>query len=206
MLGLLRRTFHSVSCSSAKRSLYLLYVRSQLLYCSPLWRPHLITDIRLLETVQRRATRFILFNSSDRMDYKERLMNLNILPLMMEYEISDIIFFIKSIKNPSNHFNIMNYVELCTSNTRSSTYLKLRHSKVRTNVQGQFFFNRIPRLWNTIPPVDVNLPISTIKATLRQYFKSHFMLHFDPNNTCSFHLLCPCHKCSKLPVTVLYHI
>ena len=40
------------------------------------------------------------------MDYRDRLLNLNILPLMMQYEISDIMFLVKCIKNPSNYFNI----------------------------------------------------------------------------------------------------
>ena len=43
-LGLLRRTFKSVSCILAKRVLYISLVRSQFQYCSPAWRPHLIKD------------------------------------------------------------------------------------------------------------------------------------------------------------------
>ena len=44
-LGLLRRTFsHSVDIPT-KKALYLALVRSQLLYCSPLWHPYLICDI-----------------------------------------------------------------------------------------------------------------------------------------------------------------
>ena len=60
-LYLLRRTFHNVHCSQAKKVLYLSLVRSQLLYCSPVWRPHLIKDIVSIENVQRRATKFIFF-------------------------------------------------------------------------------------------------------------------------------------------------
>ena len=35
-------------------------VRSQVLYCSPVWRPHLIKDIKKLEQLQRWATKYIL--------------------------------------------------------------------------------------------------------------------------------------------------
>ena len=73
--------------------LYISLVRSQLLYCSPLWRPYLISDIGQLESVQRRATRYISKCSSHN-NYKERLTDINLLPLMMIYEISDIIFFV----------------------------------------------------------------------------------------------------------------
>ena len=39
-LGGIRRTFNT-SCVSTKRQLYLSLIRSQLSYCSPIWRPHL---------------------------------------------------------------------------------------------------------------------------------------------------------------------
>ena len=52
-LGLLLRTFKSVSCILAKRVLYISLVRSQFQYCSPARRPHLIKDIISLEKLQR---------------------------------------------------------------------------------------------------------------------------------------------------------
>ena len=85
-LGLLRRVFSSASCVRAKRVLYLSLVQSKLLYCSPIWRPHLLTYIRALENVQRRATKFILNDFLS--NYRFRLVNLNLLPLMMIFELS----------------------------------------------------------------------------------------------------------------------
>ena len=90
MLGLLRRVFSNSMAVSAKRSLYVSLVRSQLLYCSPIWHPYLLTDVKSLELVQRRATKFIMNNSI--LDYRNRLIHLNLLPLMMELELADIIF------------------------------------------------------------------------------------------------------------------
>ena len=200
MLGLLRRFFSSINCIQVKRSLYLSLVCSQLHYCSVLWRPHFKVDIRHLETVQRRATRFIVNDNS--MDYKERLMNLNILPLMMQYEISDIMFLVKCIKKPSNYFNISDFITFSTSNTRSSTYLKLKHSKSKNNTLGQFYFNRIPRLWNSLPCIDLDLSIPTIRAKLRHLIWNHFISKFDPSNICTYHYLCPCHSCSVLPISL----
>ena len=81
MLGLMRRVFSSVKCIPVKRSLYLSFVHSQLLYCSPLWRPHLLTDIKSLETVQRRATKLIVGDAS--VKYRDCLLQLKMLPLMM---------------------------------------------------------------------------------------------------------------------------
>ena len=81
------RTLHVVrcclsisNCVQMKKFLYLPLIRSKLTYCSPVW-PHLIRDIVLIKRVQRRATKFILGWSS--VDYKQRLISLHILPLMM---------------------------------------------------------------------------------------------------------------------------
>ena len=58
-LYLLKRTFNTHATAS-KKLLYILLVRSQLIYCSQLWRPYLLKDIITLERIQRRATKFIL--------------------------------------------------------------------------------------------------------------------------------------------------
>ena len=79
MLGLLRRAFETHS-TIVKKKLYLSLVRSQLTYCSQIWRPFLHKDILFIEKIQRRATKYILndYNSS----YKMRLIQLKLLPLM----------------------------------------------------------------------------------------------------------------------------
>ena len=53
-------------------------------------------DIIKLEKVQRRSTKFILHNTN--LTYKERLQSLNLLPLMMWYEVADVMFFLKEVK------------------------------------------------------------------------------------------------------------
>ena len=111
ILGLLRRTFRSNLNIHAKKSLYTSLIRSQLLYCSQLWHPHLLQDITILEQLQRRSTKFILNDYQS--DYKTCLIKLSMLPLMYYYDLSDILFFIKSVKFPSSHFNINNYVHFC---------------------------------------------------------------------------------------------
>ena len=200
MLGLLRRVFSNSIAVSAKRSLYISLVRSQLLYCSPIWHPYLLADVKSLELVQRRATKFIMNNST--LDYRNRLIHLNLLPLMMELELADIIFFVKSIKAPSDHFNIFDFVQFSSLHTRSSSNLKLKHSLSSNKFERNSYFNRIPRLWNSLPSVDINLPLSTIKSKLRKYFWDHFITNFSSDNICSYHLLCLCHMCSKNPVNM----
>ena len=136
ILGLIRRSFTSTLCPTAKKNLYLSLVRSQLAYGSQIWRPHLIKDIMDLERIQRRATKYILndFHSS----YKNRLQSLKILPLMMQLELYDILFFIRCLKEPNenNAFSIQSYVSFSNSNTRSTTHLKLKHSLSKTHAAG----------------------------------------------------------------------
>ena len=91
--------------------LYISLVQSQVLYCSPIWRPCLIKNINMLERIQRQATKWIL--NDYQLTYRCRLMSLHLLPLMYIYELNDVIFFIKSHKQPSSHFNVLSLV--CTS-------------------------------------------------------------------------------------------
>lgn len=96
ILGLLRRMFASSNNVTTKKKLYLSLVRSQLIYGSLIWRPLLQRDINTIEHIQRRATKYIL--NRDTSDYRSRLIILNLLPLSMLLELSDICFFVKSFK------------------------------------------------------------------------------------------------------------
>jgi len=62
-------------------------------------------DINNLELLQRRATKYILNDYAS--DYKTTLFKLELHPLIYIIKLSDITFFIKSIKNPTSSFNII---------------------------------------------------------------------------------------------------
>ena len=171
MLGLLRRVFSSSVSVSAKRSLYISLVRSKLLYCSSVWHPYLLVDIKNLEYVQRRATKFNASNPL--LDYRNRLIYLNLLPLMMELEIADNLLLVKSVKFPSDYFNIHEFVQFCSHSTRAGHGFKLKHPLCRSNYERNFYFNRIPRLWNSLPSFDITLSPPAIKSKLRAYFWDH---------------------------------
>ena len=137
-LGLIKRTFSSINSVFTKKRLYLSLVRSQLTYGSMLWRPLLIKDITSLEKIQRRATKFILGHNSTNLSYKERLIQLNILPLMYYLELADIMMFVNSYKSTSCRFNILQFVTVSNSNTRSSDKLTLKHTISFSNQQRHF--------------------------------------------------------------------
>ena len=87
-------------------------------------------------------------------DYKTRLVKLHLLPLAMLYELNDICFFIKSLMQTSRSFNILDYVSFSRNNTRSGTHNKLVLPLSTSSRHKHFFFNRIPHLWNSLPPID----------------------------------------------------
>ena len=146
------------------------------MYCSCLWKPYLLSDIELLERVQRRATKYILNNYTS--NYKERLLRLKLLPLMYIYDLVDIMFFIKSVKFPSEKFNMLNFVEFISGPTRSAGY-KLRHMIASKYSVMNSYFYRIPRLWNSLPLIDLSQTLQTIKFKLKNYFWNHFVNNFD---------------------------
>ena len=116
-LGLVRRT---VGASvQVRKYLYLLLFCSQMSYysCSQIWHPHLLKDISLLESFQRKATKWILNNYI--LDYKSRLCSFNFCLSWCLLRLMIITFFITSFKMPTSNFNILQYVSFSSSVTRS---------------------------------------------------------------------------------------
>ena len=196
ILGLLRRVFSPQNPTRSKNN-YISLVRSQLLYCSILWKPHFIKYIQKFERVQRRATKYILNDFTS--DYKSHLIHTQLLPLTYILDLNNIMFFIKSLKNCHDGFNITNYIKFVTGNTRSALCNKLQQTKSTNNTLQNFYFNRLPRIWNTLPIIDINEHPTRIKNKLTKYLWKHFLNNFDPTITCTFSILCPCINCSKVP-------
>ena len=109
---------------------------------------------------------------------------------MIEFDIADIMLLVKSIKFPSDHFNICNFVQFCSHSTRATHGLKLKHSLCRSDFEGNFYFNRIPRLWNALPSFDITLSLSAIKSKIQEYFRDHFMSTFNSSIVCIHTTIC----------------
>ena len=200
-LAFLRRTFSSQHTpTDVKRRLYLSLIIPILTYCSPFWRPSLVSDFVAIEKFQRRAKKYIFHDYSS--DYFARLSSLKLLPLMYRLEMSDIMFFLSSLRHPTPQFNIMDHFSFCSSKTRSSSHSKLRHKFSSSSSSHHSFFTRFPRLWNYLPTIDVKKSLTAIKKELHQFFISHFQAKFDPTNHHTFHIICPCNSCSKIPSSI----
>ena len=125
-----------------KLKLYTSLMKSQLTYCSVIWRPHLLQDITKLEQLQRRVTKYNIILNDYSSTYRTRLLHLNLLPLMYVFKIYDIMFLIKSLKFPTDSFNINHFISFSTSSTRSCG-VKLQHNTAFTNKQLHFYFVRL---------------------------------------------------------------
>ena len=86
-------------------------VKSHVSYCCQLWQTFLIKDIQSIEKIQRRATKYILNDSSS--DYKSRLLSLNVLPLIYWLDLQDLVFLVKCLKDPHNTMNILLLRKFC---------------------------------------------------------------------------------------------
>ena len=78
-------------------------------------------------------------------------------------DISDIMFAIKSLKSPTIAFSITDHITFASGNTRLGSSNKLQHSRNFNVTSSNFFFNRLPRIWNALPIINLNLDPPTIK-------------------------------------------
>ena len=135
-------------------------MRSQLIYGSLIWKSLLHRDINTIEHIQYRATKYILNDYTS--DYRSRLIILNLLPLSMLLELSNVCFFVRSLKlceSPDQSFNILNHVSFSQNNTRSGAFNKLVQPPIKHNRDKQFYFNRLPHIWNSLPLIDLKLSL-----------------------------------------------
>ena len=108
-------------------------------------------------------------------------------------------FFIKNLHNHHDGFNINGYIKFATDNTCLASSNKLYQTKSTNNTRTHFYFNRLPRIWNTLPIINLNDHPTRIKSKLSEYLWNHFWSNFDPAITCSFSISCPCLNCTKVP-------
>ena len=165
---------------------------------------HSLSKISVQKPVRAYSTKYILNNYD--LSYKQRLEQLHLLPLMYTYEFIDLMFFIKSLKSPSAHFDISQHIQFASHCTRAASTHKLSYLSTTTSSYHKSYFNRIIRLWNSVPIIDLTLSLSTIKTLLTNYLWTNFSANFISDYTCTFHLLCPCYRCSKLPIIFNYQL
>ena len=177
---------------------YLSLVVPVVTYGSPVWRPSLIRDIVSLEKLQRRATKYML--QDYQLDYKSRLCQLKLLPLMYRLEFIEVIFFITQLNCRSSSFDILNCFSFSSSTTRCGSHKKLIHSSKTSSAARNTFFHRFPRLWNSLPPINLSSSITSLKRFIKSVFIKKFNDVFNPYDSHTLHIVCPCSTCSCLSI------
>ena len=165
-LGIVRRNGHIVLDPKCRRALYLSLVRSQFENCSIVWRPTTTSLSDKLESLQKRAMKWILSeeNRSYSPDiYFQKCKEMDILPLSLKFDLNDLIFFHK-VLNDLTAIDLPSYLSFYRGGSRlRSCHLDTlsivcsltpssSSSSVRSNNPlAKSFFYRTHLLWNRLP-------------------------------------------------------
>ena len=117
---MVRRNGHIVIDQKRRRALYLSLVRSQFENCSIIWRPCNKSLSDKLESVQKRAIKWILFEegrSYPPEQYAKKCKLVDILPLSQKFDLNDLIFFHKVLNN-SIPVSLLHYLSLYQGTSR----------------------------------------------------------------------------------------
>ena len=144
-LGLIKRVCgRAISETDTRKLLYCALVRPRLEYASNVWSPYTAKHRRLIENVQRRATKFVLNYPPRETSYTDRLAALDLLPLEYRREISDLVLLFKYRIGLINAAFNKNFVPFCHSyNTRNFDQRNCRaiHVINRTTSDFPFFLD-----------------------------------------------------------------
>ena len=185
-LGIVRRNGHIVTDVRSRRALYLSLVRSQFENCSIVWRPTTISLSKKLESLQKRAIKWILSEenlSYSSEQYIQKCKAVDILPLAQKFDLNDLLFFHKSINNLVP-VSLPQYLSFYLGGSRlrhchldsqslvSSIVPRSSQSSIHSSGPlSKSFFYRTHLLWNS-------LPLEIRQISCPSSFKSHLTKHF----------------------------
>jgi endonuclease/exonuclease/phosphatase family metal-dependent hydrolase len=159
--GLLRRNCYFVNSIKQRRTLYVTLVRSLFEHCSIIWRPTTQSLLSKLESIQKRATKWILHeeHSSYKSDlvYLLKCKEIKLLPLSSRFELNDILFFHKIVCNRVEVVlpDYLKYYDgssrLRSSHLDSLSFVSTIIPKSSSNAFSKSFFYRTHSLWNQLP-------------------------------------------------------
>ena len=165
-LGLIAKTFSYMS-KEMFLTLYKSIVRPHLEYITPVWSPQFKKEQKIIENVQRRATRMV--KGLCEKPYHERLKFLGIPSLEYRRQRADMIQTYKIFQQIDKmNINALFPGPPNTSRTRGNS-LKIHKQHCRTNLRKHSFSQRVVGLWNNLPQSVVNAPsINSFKNQLNK--------------------------------------
>ena len=148
---------------------YKSYILPLVEYCSPVWSPHSVQDILLVESVQRSYTKRI--TGLQYKSYVDRLKFLNIISLELRRLHSDLTFCYKLFNGHIAGSPADYGLTLSNRKSRGNSY-KLNINISRIDARKHFFASRICEPWNSLP--DYVVLDNSIKSFKRQLFYIDF--------------------------------
>ena len=177
ILGIIKKSF----CILDTRTLPLLYkslVRPHLEYGNVIWGPHFIGDQKLIEKVQKRATKLI--QSIRHLPYDQRLQILKLPSLTYRRRRGDMLETFKIVTDKvdvdkNKFFKFNNAI-----NTRGHQY-KLFKPASKKLVRSQSFSIRVVNDWNSLPHEVVSAQtVNDFKKKLDDFWKDqHYKSPFS---------------------------
>ena len=166
--GMIRRTFKFLD-QDMFITLYKTMIRPHLEYCSSVWNPYHLKDIRRLEKVQRRATKMV--QNLRHMDYPNRLRTLGLPTLEYRRQRADMIQVYKIMAGLED-MEIDNLFQISTSRTRGHT-LRIHQKRARTMKHNKSFSMRVVTTWNNLPEEVVTAEsVNSFKTKLNNHWSS----------------------------------
>jgi hypothetical protein len=169
--------------ANTRKLLYCAVVRPKLEYASCVWSSYSAKQRKLIENVQRRATKFILNYPPRDVTYRERLISLNILPLEQRRELHDLTLLYK-IKYNLLNVTFNQYLTPATNSYATRNFDPNNYNIIVSKNQEFFrqsYFLRTVILWNNLPPnIKAAHSLQTFKQHLHTYYKAKLFTYIPP--------------------------
>ena len=140
----------------------------------------------MLEKQQKRITKWIYYRPS----YVDRLKFLNLLPMSLYFQLLDVKFFLKLLKNPK--FNIRQFVVPLDEPKRNKRVLEPLHIYKMKLCDGYYFSRIVPLINEIYKTCKLNvLDPNTDKRDLEKVFWTYFISSYS-NSGCAQFYKCYC--------------
>ena len=181
---------------TTRKNLYRSYIVPILSYGAVLWKPSK-TDLRAIESIQMKASKWIVRTSQ--LEYKERLRRINLLPLALYHEMHVLLLFIRIVSNTYD-LEWQKVVQLEEGKTRMKEIRVFKTRKYFKQKQASDFWMRavyLANLFGNYFGTNANELLKGKMMISNVYFM-YFDKSFDHGNVCTWRLSCLCTDCRNI--------
>ena len=196
----LKRNLSSNCSINVKINAFTGYVMPILTYCSQSWLPN-NSCLRDMERVQKIATKWFY---GSHIEYRERLLKCNLLPVSMYFELHDILYLDSLLKGKYD-IDINKFIsKTSVESTRQSSRSELVVTRTRTQKADENFFIRSSILHNIMSRALARMSLKFNKSNLTYLYWNYFTTRYSETNPCTWRIICKCNHCN--PTGKLSHI